>query len=336
MTSTLLLALALTGWAASPAGGAAHSYVLNPSSAVFNASPDAAASRADVRPTATAPQATQQRPGALPAPARFQENDGRGLLVKVWVNGTGAYTFAIDTGAGATILSPRVAGEARATVERGGRDIAIGGLSGLSVGGGQRAYVRSLAVGFRENLLPAGGLVIIARGLPPDLDGILDPTEAFWPLGYVIDLPAGELSAFDPRRAPVRTVDAPPGGAVVPWLSETGGRRPFVLLSTGQRALLDTGSGFGLAVTAEAAGRLGVPVGEGRERAGVRDLAGGRVGARRIRPATVYVGSLELRNVPTDLLSNTGAGSPVLLGRAALRPFRLTFDPLSRLIMFGP
>src|SRR4051812_45374768 len=50
---------------------------------------------------------------ALPAPVNFRETGGRGLLVKTWVNGAGPFTFAIDTGAGATLLSPRAAGDAR-------------------------------------------------------------------------------------------------------------------------------------------------------------------------------------------------------------------------------
>jgi hypothetical protein len=45
---------------------------------------------------------------------------------------------------------------------------------------------------------------------------------------------------------------------------------------------------------------------------------------------------MALRNVPTDILYGVGAGAPILLGRDALRPFRLTFDPLNRLIQIAP
>ncbi|HYE15872.1 MAG TPA: retropepsin-like aspartic protease, partial [Pyrinomonadaceae bacterium] len=117
---------------------------------------------------------------------------------------------------------------------------------------------------------------------------------------------------------------------------EAGSRRPFVMLSEGRRALLDTGSGFGLAVDASAARALGINASGGRERAGVRDLAGGRVEAQRVRPATVSVGPLVLRGVPTDLLTRAQKGAPVILGRDALRPFELTFDPVNRLVMLRP
>ena len=273
---------------------------------------------------------------ALPSPVGFRESEGRGLLIRAWVNGVGPFTFALDTGAGASILSPRVAGAARVEVEAGGRGIEIGGFSGASVAGGRKAFARSVAVGFRDNLLPAGGLVIVAPGLPTDIDGILDPTEAFSPLGYVIDMPRGELRVFDPRSTPLRAGDTPPGGAVVRWLSDGSSRRPFVMLAEGRRALLDTGSGFGLVVNEAAARSLGIHAGGGRERGGTRDLAGGRVASRRVRPSTVSLGPLILRGVPTDLLLRTEKGAPVLLGRDALRPFQLTFDPLNRLIMLRP
>ena len=272
----------------------------------------------------------------LPAPVSFRESDGRGLLVKTWVNGAGPFTFALDTGAGATILSSHAAAAARVQVEAGGRGIEVGGLSGARVGGAQKAFVRTLALGTRENDMPARGLFVVAPGLPSDVDGILDPSEVFGTLGFVIDIPAGQLSFFDPRTQPLRVSDAPAGGAVVQWLTEGGTRRPFVMLAEGRRALLDTGSGFGLAVNESAARALGILATEGRGRRGARDLAGGEVSARRVRAATVSIGALVLRGVPTDLLVRAEKGAPVILGRDALRPFSLTFDPLNRLIMLDP
>jgi predicted aspartyl protease len=266
----------------------------------------------------------------------FRELEGRGLLVRAWVNGAGPYTFAVDTGAGASVLSPRVAGEARVEVEAGGRGIAVGGLSGAGTVAGQKAFARTIALGSSENTLPARGLTIVAPGLPSDVDGILDPSEAFYPLGFVIDFPAGEISFFDPRTRPLRAGDAPPGGAVVPWLTDGRSRRPFVMLGEGRRALLDTGSSFGLAVDEAAARALGIIADEGQQRPLSHDIAGGEVSSRRVRAATVSVGPLVLRGVPTDFIQRAEKGAPVLLGRDALRPFRLTFDPASRLIMFDP
>ncbi len=271
------------------------------------------------------------RRDGLPAPVSFRESESRGLLVEVWVNGAGPYTFALDTGAGATVLAPHVAGEARVIVERGA-PIHVGGLSGMSAPVGQKAILRSLAVGFRENSLPGRGFAIVSTGLPSDIDGILDPTEAFWPLGYIIDIPQGELRAFDPRATPLRRNETLREGAIVPWLTDGSTRRPFVSLEGGRRALLDPGSGFGLAVNEGAARALGLMVTSGRDAAETRDIAGGRVLARRIKPATVHIGELELRGVPTDLLIRAERGAPILLGRDALRPFQLSFDPVNRLI----
>jgi predicted aspartyl protease len=275
------------------------------------------------------------RSSALPSSVGFRES-GRGLIVRTWINGAGPFDFALDTGAGATILSSRAAGAARVEVEAGGRGITLGGLSGATRDGAQKAFVRTLALGSRENSVGARGLFVVAPGLPEGVDGVLDPSELFPSTGFTIDMRNGELSFFDPRTRPLRASQAPPEGAVVAWLTDGQSRRPFVMLAEGRRALLDTGSGFGLAVDEAAAGALGIIQAEGRRRTGTRDLAGGEVHSSRIRAATVSVGPLVLRGVPTDLLTRAQKGAPVILGRDALRPFRLTFDPLSRLIMLDP
>ena len=270
----------------------------------------------------------------LPVPVHFQEVEGRGLLVSAWVNGVGEYTFALDTGAGATILSERVGREARVLFN--GNQARISGLSGAGSAVGREAVVKSLAIGERENFLPSKSPVIVTGALPPGIDGVLDPTESYWPLGYSIDMPDSEINAFDPYVNPVRPGDAPPDGAVAPWLTDGHTRRPFVMLDLGRRALLDTGSGFGLAMNESVARASGIMIGEGRARDNVRDLGGGQIAARRIAPVTVRIGSLILRRIPTDLVSGVESGAPILLGREALQPFHITFDPANRLIRLAP
>jgi predicted aspartyl protease len=321
--SLSLLALASIMWAA-PFAGAAH--LLGRATAQA----DLADGALDA-PSAAAPVKYGER---VPFPVRFQEVEGRGLLISAWVNGAGPYTFAVDTGAGATILSERVAQEAH--VPAGGNRVSIGGLSGAGVRYGREMRLRSLAIGERDNFLPSESSVIVAGGLPSGIDGVLDPTEGYWPLGYSIDMPGGEISAFDPRVNPLSTNDAPPDGAVVPWLTDSRTRRPFVMLDLGRRALVDTGSGFGLAMSESVARASGVVAAEGRDRSGVRDLGGGTIAARRVPPITVQIGSLTLRRIPTDIVSGTESGAPILLGREALQPFQLTFDPVSRLVRIAP
>ena len=118
----------------------------------------------------------------VPRPASFREVSGRGLIVRTWINSAGPFNFAIDTGAGATLLSPRVADEARVTI-RSGRSTSIAGLSGASISA-RNASIQSVAIGDSENYLPAKGEAMVTSGLPADLDGVLDPTEVFSPLGY--------------------------------------------------------------------------------------------------------------------------------------------------------
>jgi hypothetical protein len=68
----------------------------------------------------------------------------------------------------------------------------------------------------------------------------------------------------------------------------------------------------------------------------VRDLGGGMVQSHRIAPQVVSIGPLVLNKVPTEVLTGIAPGTPIIIGRGALFPFRLTFDPVSRLIAIEP
>lgn len=271
----------------------------------------------------------------IPAPVVFKESDGRGFVTDVWINGAGPFKFAIDTGAGGNLLSQRVVQEANVTTHES--DVKLGGLSGAGEPNPREADEMEIAIGQPGNKLPSSGFSIVVSSLPPNLDGIIDPTEVYYPLGFVLDLPGRELRAFDPSVAGV-SVDAPPAnGAVVEWISEEGNRRPFVMLGDGRKALLDTGSRFGLAVGENDAIARGIPVGGGATKTTtVSDISGGKITARRVQPTTIKLGPMTLSNVPTDVLSGVSTDVPLILGRDALRPFRLTFDPQSKLIALAP
>ena len=77
---------------------------------------------------------------------------------------------------------------------------------------------------------------------------MLDPTDVFSPYGYSVDLPNNELRVFDTAAYRLSVKDVPKDGAVVRWMREAGSDRPFVRLSDGRLALLDTGSALGLAL----------------------------------------------------------------------------------------
>jgi len=261
-------------------------------------------------------------PTTIPHSVSFRDVPGRGLLVRTWINGVGPFNFAIDTGAGATLLSPRVA-EAAHVSRDSGRTSSVGGLTGATRTA-YHALIQSFAIGDMENQLPGSREVMITGGLPADLDGVLDPTEALSPLGYTIDIPGHEFVVFDANLAPLSKKQTAGEGTVVAWLREGQGRRPFVMLDNGDRALLDTGSSLGLAVPDRNA--------DPRKPAHVaRDVGGGQVSTRR-GSTSISIGSLTLQRIPTDFISGSEPDAPVLLGLAALRPFRLTFDPLHRLI----
>lgn len=265
---------------------------------------------------------------ATPAPVRLREGRGRGLLVDAWIDGSGPFVFAVDTGAGRTLIRPGVAASGESSV----RGPQISGISSNRAISTEEVIINNLAVGDRHNMLASRIRALIVSNLPPGIDGILDPTEAYAPFGYVIDMPKRQLLAFDTSTNRLNLGSEPAGGAVVRWLREPGGTRPFVRLGDNRLALIDTGSGFGLAVS-QGSGASAGNRGKGKA---VRDLGGGTVESKRVEPTTVTIGSLVLRRVPTDIVIGAHEGVPVLLGRDALYPFRITFDPASRLIELVP
>ena len=278
-------------------------------------------SRATANVTVTAVQ---------PGPAKFRVERERGLLLAVWINGGGPYLFALDTGAGMNVISQRVVSAARLQTRTIPTTI-IGGLSHARSSSNREAIIDRVALDQRTNTLPSKQTALVVTNLPPDLDGILDPTEAYAPFGYSIDLPNEQITAL-PAGAIHQGARLPDEGAIVPWIRRDNDNRPFVRLGDGRTALVDTGSVFGLAVTGRDAvivGRDGV-----RRTEAVRDIGGGTVVARRVDPTTISIGGMELRRIPTDLLFGVDKNAPVILGRAALRPFKISFDPQRRLIQF--
>ena len=266
------------------------------------------------------------------APIRLRDERDRGLLASAWINGIGPFTFAIDTGAGVSLIS-------RSVVERAGLRLAkskrplVGGLSTSPISSNQEAQIAALALGARDNKVPGSFSAAVVTNLPGSIDGILDPGDVFKPFGYSVDLPNRELRAFDTTTQGLRLSDVPAGGAVVRWVKEAGSDRPFVRLGDGSLALLDTGSGFGLALTE---GRVAGGSNHRRTEDKTHDLGGGMVQSRKISPQTVNIGALVLNGVPADVLTGVAPGTPIILGRRALFPFKISFDPASKLIAFEP
>jgi hypothetical protein len=262
------------------------------------------------------------------APIRLRDERDRGLLATGWINGAGPFVFAIDTGAGVSLVNRKVVAQTKLGVTRSRRPI-VGGLSTSPISSNEETSISGLALGKRDNRIPGSFNAAVVANLPGAIDGVLDPTDVFAPFGYSVDLPNRELWVFDTTAPRLRLTDAPPDGAVVRWVRETGSHRPFVQFQDGRLALLDTGSSFGLALNS---GRY---VGQARQNT-IHDLGGGRVQSYEVAPQKVSIGSLVLNGVPTDVLTGVAPGTPIILGRRALFPFRITFDPAARLIAIEP
>ena len=261
------------------------------------------------------------------APISLREGDA-GLLATAWINGAGPFVFAVDTGAGVSIVSRRVVDQARLQISKSRRPL-VGGLSTAPIASDQEAQINGLSLGKPDNRVP-GRFVAAVADLPRSIDGVLDPTEVFSSYAYTVDLPHRELRVFNASTHGLRLNEQPRDGAVVRWVREAGSHRPFVKLGDGRLALVDTGSGLGLALTDV---RSSHRSDDARMR---QDLGGGRVQSRRIAPQTVNIGALVLNGVPTDVLTGVAPGTPIILGRRALFPFSITFDPVANLIAFEP
>src|SRR5215467_3061358 len=201
------------------------------------------------------------------APIRLRDERERGLLAQGWINGAGPFVFAIDTGAGFSIIRRDVVERARLQMTKSRRPL-VGGLTTSPISSDQETQISSIALGTSENRVPGVFSAAVVNTLPGSIDGVLDPTEVFKPFGYSVDLPNHELQVLDGSYR-LRLTDVPRDGAVVRWVREAGSNRPFVRLSDGRLALLDTGS------------RLGLALSEGRLAAGsgdmIHDLGGGTI-----------------------------------------------------------
>jgi predicted aspartyl protease len=270
-----------------------------------------------------------RRDATLPQPARFRVNRDRGLLINTWVNGRGPFVFVIDTGAGLNVVSEWLVTAAGLKVMQT-RQTLVGGLSGVTTSSNREASIDTLALGFQNNLLPPGQTALIVSQPPAGVDGILDPTEAFAPYGYSIDMPRGQIEALD--SAAELSHRSSSDDTTVDWLRRGDSGRPFVRLGDGRLALIDTGSRFGLAVS----DRQAIVIGGNKATHTIPslDLGGGTINARRVEPTTISIGELVLRGIPTDILSGVAADAPVILGRDALYPFKISFDPRRKSITF--
>lgn len=251
-----------------------------------------------------------------------------GLVANAWINGEGPFVFAIDTGAGVSLINRSVVERARLQVNKSRRTL-VGGLSTSPIASNQEASLSGLSLGTPSNKITTKAVAAVVADLPGSIDGILDPTDVFSPFGYSVDLPNRQLHVFDPTSQGLRLNQVPRDGAVVRWV---GKERPFVRLGDGRLALIDTGSGFGLALTdGRVVGRHNPDEIEKRH-----DLGGGHVQSQEIQPQRVSIGALVLNGVPSDVLSGVAPGTPNILGRRALFPFKISFDPVARLISFEP
>jgi predicted aspartyl protease len=295
---------------------------------IFWAVPSTGAARFFARAVNKEPVAAAPAP---PMPVRFRLEKERGILVTVWINGRGPFLFAVDTGAGTNLITQDAATRTELAV-RNVRPVSLGGLSGALTSSSREVVIPELALGDRGNLVPMSKTALVVPSLASGVDGILDPIDVYAPFGFSVDMPNRMIEPSDSGNGSGRGLAAREG-TVVPWLRLGATSRPFVRLGDGRLALVDTGSGFGLAVNGRNAAIVG-PRNERQTRPATRDVSGGSISSRRVAPTTISIGELVLRGVPTDILFGVTDDAPVILGRDLLYPFKITFNPQKHLIEF--
>ena len=83
------------------------------------------------------------------APIRLRDEHG-GLTASGWINGAGPFVFAIDTGAGVSLISRNVVAQARLGVTKSRRPL-VGGLSTSPISSDHEVRIVGLSLGRREN-----------------------------------------------------------------------------------------------------------------------------------------------------------------------------------------
>src|SRR5215467_838426 len=108
------------------------------------------------------------------APIRLRDERERGLLVQGWINGAGPFVFAIDTGAGVSLVSRDVVERARLQMTKS-RKLLVGGLTTSPISSDQETQITGIALGARDNRAPGGFSAAVVNTLPGSIDGVLDP-----------------------------------------------------------------------------------------------------------------------------------------------------------------
>src|SRR5690242_21235695 len=108
----------------------------------------------------------QLEPRSAESLSPIQLRDGRdGLTANVWLNGAGPFVFAIDTGAGVSLISRNVVDRARLQINKS-RHALVGGLSTARIVSDQETRLSELALGTPNNRVSTHAVAAVVSTLP--------------------------------------------------------------------------------------------------------------------------------------------------------------------------
>ena len=251
------------------------------------------------------------------------------LLIPATVNDRGPYTFILDTGAGASLLSPRLAddlgvvttGSKEGTGAGGKVVVSLGSLDSLAIGEARRAPM-PIAITAEVDRIGAA----VGTGIDGDVgfDFLKDYRVSIDYQKQIVRLTQGTydvVAGAPPTRSEVAFRLASPVKPLVLVGAFVDGKGPYTFA-------LDTGASM-TAVSPALASTLKIETGEDVSMTG----AGGMLKAAVGRVASLAVGAASLENlsvVVSDFLEMIGqaVGGPLdgVVGYNFLRRFRVTID----------
>jgi predicted aspartyl protease len=270
--------------------------------------------------------ATASAPSPL-STSRFEIVEGI-PIVDVWINGRGPFSFAVDSGATWTVLSPQLARELKLRA-RASRNVSGAGPNAVPAA---QVQMDSLRVGHAVVNAMQAYVLELPPGLysPPGhkhVLGLLGET-FFHRYVTVIDYETNEIAFFD--RA---TYAAPSRAIALPITLVSGAMVPAVPVSVDADTAvfeLDTGSG-GWPIATAAFAKSGIDLRYETRRTQTAQGAGGAYALRTICVAHFGLGALAFRDIPmyvqTNDLGITSEGDfQGNLGYQILRHFAVALD----------
>ncbi len=259
--------------------------------------------------------------GATTVEVPMETASGR-PLVDVWLDGSGPYTFLVDTGASTTVVTPEVAYDLPDGLEASDRT--VGDIDGTVIRVEQVLHVAQLGLGpavIEDVVADVLDLSLVSAASGTTIDGILG-FNLFSDVTVTIDYDSERISI---SQEPLATLTGKSTGLSFLALDD----RPYIPITLGgevRLALVDTGNTVTLQVPADLEGLSFTT--EPQAWFSGYDLSGATEASVARLDETIILGNTGIANP----LVIVGAVDEVIVGAGLLEKFTVSFDSRSALM----